>query len=174
MTGQLPQYGELATPEEQRRAAGLPPLGQEAAETSMPPVATPALGTATPSSRRPVDRIVTIALLAYGLVNVIVTAISYLDLPTALNETMKILGIEGEFTNFAQGRLWGTFAAVVLVAGWALTAFLSVRRLRRGKLTWWIPVVGAVATMIAASICIMVPMLGDPAFIAYIESMAKP
>lgn len=140
----------------------------------MPPVAPIAPAAAAPGRRRrPVDRIITIALLAYGLVSVIVTAVSYLDLPTAMNETMKILGIDGEFTNFAKGRLWGTFAAVVLVMGWALTALLSVRRLRRGKLTWWVPVVGAAATTIAASICIMVPMMGDPAFIAYVESMAQ-
>lgn len=118
------------------------------------------------------DRIVTIALLAYGLVNVIVTAISYLDLPTVMNESMKILGIDGEFTNFAQGRLWGTFAAILLLVGWTLTALLSVRRLRRGKLTWWVPLVGAAATTLVVSICIMVPMMGDPAFIAYVESMA--
>ncbi len=140
----------------------------------MPSAAPIAPAAAAPARRRPVDRIITIALLAYGLVNVIVTAVSYLDLPTAMNETMKILGIDGEFTNFAQGRLWGTFAVVVLVVGWALTALLSVRRLRRGKLTWWVPVVGAVATTIMVSICIMVPMLGDPAFMAYVESMAKP
>ena len=140
----------------------------------MAPAAPVVPAAATSARKRPVDRIITIALLAYGLVNVIVTAISYLDLPTAMNETMKILGIEGEFTNIAQGRLWGTFAAVVLVAGWALTAFLSVRRLRLGRLTWWVPVVGAVATTIVVSICIMVPMLGYPAFIAYVESMAKP
>lgn len=118
---------------------------------------------------RSVDRIITIALLAYGLVNVIMTGLSYLDLPTVLNQSMEILGIDGEFSNFAQGKLWGTVAAIVLVTGWAVTAMLSVRRLRTGKLTWWVPLVGAVVTMLVASICIMVPMMGDPAFIAYLD-----
>src|SRR5690606_2848653 len=125
-------------------------------------------GSARPVQARPWDRVITIALLAYGLFNVIMTGISYLDLPTVMNASMKILGIEGEFTNFAQGRLWGTIAAVLLVVGWVITAWASIRRLRTGKLTWWVPLVGAAATMLIVSICIMVPMLGDPAFMAYV------
>jgi uncharacterized membrane protein YhaH (DUF805 family) len=116
---------------------------------------------------------VTIALLAYGLVNVVITGLSYLDLPTVMNETMKILGIEGEFTNFAQGRTWGTIGAIVLVIGWAITAALSIRRLRRGRLSWWLPIVGAIVTGIVVSICIAVPMMSDPAFVAYLTTVGS-
>lgn len=171
MTDQRPQYGEIATPEEQRRAAGLPPLDEIEPTSSEKTVeaAEPVAKASVPSAqKRPVDRFATIALLAYGLINVVMTASSYLDLPTVMNEAMKILGIEGEFTNYTQGRLWGTIAAIVLVVGWALTATFSVRRLRRGKLTWWVPLVGAAVTMIAASICIAIPMMSDPAFLAYV------
>jgi len=165
MSDQRPQYGELATPEEQRRAAGLPPLSEVA-----PAAPEPIAAAAAPASARPhpVDRFATIALLAYGLVNVVMTGISYLDLPTVLNEVMKILGIEGEFTDYAAGRLWGTVAAVVLAVGWTATAVLSVRRLRRGRITWWLPIVGAVVTSFLAGICVMVAMMGDPAFADYI------
>lgn len=132
--------------------------------------AAPVKPVAVPASapRRSVDRFATIALLAYGLVNVVMTGISYLDLPTVLNEVMKILGIDGEFTDYAAGKLWGTTAAIVLGVGWTLTALLSVRRLRRGRLSWWVPLVGAVVTSIVAAICVMIAMLGDPAFAAYI------
>jgi energy-converting hydrogenase Eha subunit C len=165
MSDQRPQYGELATPEEQRRAAGLPPLSEVA-----PAAAEPIAAAAAPASTRhhPVDRFATIALLAYGLVNVVMTGMSYLDLPTVLNEVMKILGIEGEFTDYAAGRLWGTVAAIVLVIGWTATAVLSVRRLRRGRITWWLPLVGAVVTSFLAGICVMIAMMGDPAFAEYI------
>ncbi|KDA06522.1 hypothetical protein DC31_08930 [Microbacterium sp. CH12i] len=174
MTDQRPQYGEYATPEEQRRLAGLPPL--EAATSVTPMDASPAapqrVQAATPPAAKPrrADRIITIALLAYGLVNVIMTGMSYLDLPTVMNQSMKILGIPGEFTNFAQGKLWGTIAAVLLVIGWVITTWLSVRRLRKAKLTWWVPLVGAAVTMVVVSICIMIPMMSDPAFIAYVGS----
>ncbi|WP_426184244.1 DUF6264 family protein [Microbacterium sp. TWP3-1-2b2] len=172
MTDQRPQYGEYATPDEQRRLAGHPPLDAApvaATVIEQPAPAGPARSVAKP---RPWDRIITVALLAYGLVNVVMTGLAYLDLPNVMNESMRILGVDGEFTNFAQGRLWGTTAAVLLVVGWAITAWLSLRRLRTGKLTWWVPLVGAAATMLIVSICIMVPMLGDPAFIAYVDGMA--
>lgn len=172
MTDQRPQYGEYATPDEQRRLAGLPPLDAAPAAAPVTEQPAPAEPARSIAKARPWDRIITIALLAYGLVNVIMTGLSYLDLPTVMNESMRILGIDGEFTNFAQGRLWGTTAAVLLVVGWAITAWLSLRRLRTGKLTWWVPLVGAAATMLIVSICIMVPMLSDPAFMAYVDGMS--
>lgn len=169
----MPRYGEIASPEEQRAAAGLPPLGA----SEVRPVATdadapaaPATGTVRGSS---VDRFVTIALLAYGLLTVITSGLSYLDLATVINQAMGILGVDGEFTNFAQGKLWGTAAAIVLAGGWVATAFLSLRRLRTGKRTWWVPIVGAVCTSLLVSICIAVPMMGDPAFIEYVGSASR-
>lgn len=172
MTDQRPQYGEYASPDEQRRLAGLPPL--DGVTPAAPVIEQPAPPKPEPSitKARPWDRIVTIALLAYGLVNVFMTGMSYLDLPTVMNKSMGILGIEGQFTNFAQGKLWGTTAAVLLVVGWVITTWLSLRRLRTGKLTWWLPLVGATATMLVVTICIMVPMAGDPAFMAYLDGMA--
>jgi uncharacterized membrane protein YhaH (DUF805 family) len=170
MSEQRPQYGEIATPEEQRRAAGLPPLSEM---PPMPPaeIAPPVESSSdAPKRAHPVDRFVTIGLLAYGLVNVVVTGLQYLDLPTVMNQVLTVLGSTDEFTNFAQGRVWGTIAAVVLVAGWALTATLSIRRLRRGKLTWWLPVVGAVVTLGIAAICVAVPMMGDPAFMSILQA----
>lgn len=170
MIDQRPQYGEFATPEEQRRLAGLPPLDAVIDAPAEPvQVAAP---DAAPAKPRRWDRIITIALLAYGLINVFTAGMSYLDLPTVMNESMKILGVPGEFTNFEQGKLWGMIAAVLLVIGWVITAWLSVRRLRKGKLTWWLPIVGAAVTMLVVGVCITVPMMGDPAFISYIEGMS--
>lgn len=172
MTDQRPQYGELASPEEQRRAAGLPPVLEAPPQAPAPASASEAA--ATTAGRRPalsVDRVVTGALLGYGLINVIVTAFSYLDLTRVMNESMKILGIDGEFTNYEQGRLWGSIAAIVLVVGWSVTAWASIRRLRRRRITWWLPLVGAVVTMLIASMCLAVPMFGDPAFMSYVGNM---
>lgn len=173
MTDQRPQYGEIATLEEQRRAAGLPPLVEEAPERIDPASPHPATAAEPPRQSRPVDRFITIALLAYGLVNVVMTGLSYLDFSTAMNEVMGVLGIDGEFTNYAQGRLWGTVAAIVLAVGWSATAYLSVRRLRRGKTTWWLPVAGAAVTIVVASICVAIPMMGDPAFVSFLSSSAR-
>lgn len=170
MTDQRPQYGEIATIEEQRRAAGLPPSDEIVDPVPPTPVAAEAAPDAVRS--KPVDRFVTIALLAYGLVNVIMSGLSYLDFAKPINQAMEMLGIEGEFTNFAQGKLWGTIAAIVLVVGWSITAVLSIRRLRRGKLTWWVPLVGAAVTVLIASMCAAVPLMGDPAFIEFVSRTA--
>lgn len=174
MTDQRPQYGEIATLEEQRRAAGLPPIVEAEPETGTPPRSAAPEVSSPRRAGAPVDRFVTIALLAYGLVNVVVTALSYLDFSTAMNEVMRLMGIDGEFTNYAQGRLWGTIAALVLAVGWSVTAYLSIRRLRRGRLTWWVPVAGAFVTTIVASICVAIPMMGDPAFVEFLSSSALP
>lgn len=177
MTDQRPQYGEYATVEEQRRLAGLPPVDAAQAAPAVqaaPVVLEPDQDKVAPAEikPRPWNRLITIALLAYGLVNVFMTGMAYLDLPSVMNQTMEIIGIDGEFTNFAQGKFWGTIAAVILVIGWVCTALISIRRLRTNKLTWWIPLVGAAVTMIVVGICITVPMMGDPAFIAHVEGLS--
>ncbi|WP_067198103.1 DUF6264 family protein [Microbacterium sp. XT11] len=175
MTDQRPQYGELATPEEQRLAAGLPPLPDPAAAAAPPaPAAAAGVPHAPGGKAGPnrADRLVTIGLLAYGLVSVVLTGIAYLDLPSVMDQNMKLLGIEGEFTNYTQGRIWGTVAAIVLALGWCVTAAVSVRRLRRRRIAWWVPLVGAAVTMLLVSFCVAVPMMGDPAFVAFVDRMA--
>jgi hypothetical protein len=36
-----------------------------------------------------------------------------------------------------------------------------------------VPVVGATVTLLITSICIAVPMMGDPAFMAYVSSIGQ-
>ncbi len=91
---------------------------------------------------RGVDRVVTLALLALGALNVIITAVTYFDLAGLANQAFSLLGIPGEFTNVESAQLWGPIAAVALIAGFVLTAFLAWRSLRAGRISWWIPVVG--------------------------------
>ena len=76
-----PQYGEYATPEEQRARIRQPDAAQpvHAGRVRAPVAVTrrrlaprpPRLRRSTPRARHAVDRIVTFALLAYGLVNVV-------------------------------------------------------------------------------------------------------
>lgn len=109
-------------------------------------------------------------LLAWGAVMVVFYAVGYLDYPRTIAESMTILGIPGEFTNVDAARTWGIVAAVVLVVGYLLTLVLTARRLRRGRIAWWIPVAGAVVTFVVIAICLSIPLMGDPAFLAYIRS----
>lgn len=158
-----PQFGEYATPEEQRERAGLPPITSESAAPYAPQ--TPQIPQAQPArAGGSAGRIVTIVLLALGLFNVLSSAPRFLDLPATFDDTMKLFGIDGTFTDSAAARTWGIVALLVLIAGYAATVWLSLRRLRAGRSSWWVPLVGFVVTTFLVSICLTVPMLGDPAF----------
>jgi len=183
-----PAYGEYATPEEQRARIQQPDAtwaldtGQALDETVAPHGApgVPGVPAAPGTQRWPVDtsaeavrsgrnidRVVTLSLLVVGAFNVVFTAVSYFNLPALADQAMKIIGIPGSFTNFDAARLWGPIAAIVLIAGFLLTAFFAWRRVNKGKLAWWIPLVGAVVTYVFVYICLAVPLLGDPAFLEY-------
>lgn len=174
-----PEFGEYATPEEQRalrmpldpRASHDPsaPLAQLASMENVnytpPPPAAP---TAAPAGRgRLADRIVTLALLAYGLISVLSTIPRYLDFASLANEAFELAGIPGEFSNFAQGSTMGSAAALILAVGFGLTAWIAVRRLRRGQRAWWVPVVGSIVVNIPVVICLMTAMMNDPAMLDY-------
>lgn len=180
MSDPRPQYGEYASPEEQSRRAGRDlPVTPAPAEPvlSVPPSAAPArpapaAGDAAAAPSWNVDRLITLVLLAYGLVNVITSAISYLDPSAFLTQMMQVLGIEGTFTNHAQAKVWGIAAAIVLILGWTGTAVWALSSLRRGKRSWWIPLVGAAVTLALSAVCMLVPFYGDPAVSSYLSGLA--
>lgn len=181
-----PQYGEYASAEEQRARIRQPDatdallagqaLDAPATSASAPP-ATLAEQTrrttsapSTSALARPLtgwrlaDRIITIGLLAYGLVNVIATSVQLFSFEQYANTILGLFGVDQAFTNVAQGQLWGTVAGITMIVGWLLTATLTWRQLRRGRIAFWIPVAGALVVSIAVSIFITVPILNDPAF----------
>lgn len=189
-----PQYGEYATPEEQRARIRLPdatgrletghapvqpapqPWGPPAPQAAPPaqPWAPPRSGAqASAAGARPGDRLATMILLGVGLVYVLLSSVSLFDLPDALTQAMHTLGVPGEFTNVDSARLWGIVAAVVLLVGYAGTAAIALRRLRRGRLSWWIPLVGAVVTFAVVYGLMTIPILGDPAFLDYVSQMTR-
>jgi type III secretory pathway component EscS len=181
-----PQYGEYASAEEQRArirepqppfappAASAPSTPSTSGPAPQAPPPLPTWGAPSPVAParhpHPIDRIVTIVLLAWGAVNVVYSAISYANLPAFAAQAYRIMDVQGEFTNLAAGRLWGVIAAVALVVGYLVTLMLAVRNLRRRRLAWWIPVVGAVVTFLVVYVCLAIPLLGDPAFMQYVSS----
>lgn len=183
-----PLYGEYATPEEQR-ARIRQPDATWALETgqAVSPAATPPRQPAPPAGARPpsatakaaptrgrlVDRVVTVGLLAYGLFAVVSSFVALADFSTFANTWMDTVGIDGEFTNIAQGRLWGTIAAAVFAFGWLVSALISWRMLRRGRITFWVPLVGAVVSYAAVTALLLVPLLGDPAIADYLTGVGR-
>jgi hypothetical protein len=166
-----PQYGEYATPEEQRARIARPDTTQ-LLETGQDPDAALAVG-ASPSivarpAARPVtpgrfaDRVATIALLLYGLFNVISILPSMFDYASYAETVLGLIGVDAQLADPAAGRPWGVAAALVMGIGWLVTAVLSWRSLMRGRITWWIPLVAGIVFTLAAGVLQMVPMVSDP------------
>lgn len=182
-----PQYGEYATPEQQaeiiRRSGGPQhPGAVPTGDAQVLPVAAPvnsadapgrtsaADGTGAPEEKgaaptRRGDRLITLLLLAYGLYTVVTTVPQLIDYAGFAETWMSMAGLDAEFTATAQGRAWGTTAAVLFAVGWIVTALLSWHAIARGRLSWWIALVGAVVTFILVSLCLSVPLFNDPAVI---------
>lgn len=182
-----PRFGEYASPEEQRSRIQQPDV-TEALSAGVAPVepvepvhpvaaAAPVSGQAAPfgapAVRQPsrANRLITIMLLAFGAANVVFSLFSYLDLAPSIERTMDVMGIPGGFTNYDAARTWGTIAAIVMVLVYLLTAVITWRVLKAGRVSWWIPLVGAVIAYVLVSLCIAVPLLGDPAFTEYVSSL---
>ena len=158
-----PLYGEYATPEQQRAAIRLPlPEPDPGARVRVEPAPAPRRARGSRA-----DRIITIALLAYGLVTVLAAIPQLLDFTAFMDAWIEVAGVDAEFTNIEQGSRWGLIAAAVFVVGWGLTAAASVVMLRRGRAAWWIPLAGAIVTFLVASVCLTVPVLGDPAIMEH-------
>lgn len=121
----------------------------------------------------PLDRLVSLGLLAFGLWNVISAVATYLNPSPLMAQMMQMLGISGEFTNDAMAKTWGIAAGAVLIIGWILTAAWTVLRLRRGKIAWWVPLVGGVVFVALASVLLVVPFYSDPAVISYIDQQVR-
>ncbi|WP_127475775.1 DUF6264 family protein [Microbacterium sulfonylureivorans] len=170
-----PQYGEYASPEEQRAHIREPAATwayepnaatQATAAPTAPAVApAPSAGAAAEPRTRPraVDRIVTFALLAYGLINVVSAFPALVDFVAYADTMFDLLGVDATLTDPAAGKPWGIAAALVLAFGWVLTAGLSWLSMRRGRLSWWIPLVGGVVFTLASGMLVLVPIMNDPA-----------
>jgi hypothetical protein len=171
-----PQFGEYASPEEQRARIQQPDAtwalesGQSLDDPARPPappapvpasVQTPA---AVPSPRpRRADRIATFALLGYGLFTVLTSIPSLADYSGYVDTLLSVMGVEAEYSVPAGAQIWGIAAALVLGLGWIATAALSWTNLRRGRLTWWIPLTAGVVLNLIAGALMLVPIMSDPA-----------
>ena len=185
-----PQYGEYATPEEQRARIKQPDASRALEDGSRAdsasrrrsprrsrssprrvgrrrhPARSRSLTTDTSDQavrRRNLDRVVTWMLLGYGLFTVVTQIPSYLDYAGFASSFFSILGVNVTLTDPAGAQAWGIAAAVVLGVGWLLTAVLSWLRMRSGHRGWWVPLVGGIVFTFAAACLMIVPLMNDPA-----------
>lgn len=171
-----PQYGEYATAEEQQARIRQPDVtealdaGVAAAPAAAPVVvAAPAVGepqeadAAPAPKRRPVNRIVTFALLAYGLITVVTSFNALVDYNAYADQVLGMMGLDTALAEGLDGRSFGIAAALTLIVGWAVTALLSWMVLARGHISWWIPIVGGVVFTTISAALMLIPLMGDQA-----------
>ncbi|MBX3092993.1 MAG: hypothetical protein KF680_00400 [Cryobacterium sp.] len=181
-----PEYGERATPEQQaeairrsggvpeaQRAAELPRASWRAADGVQQRPATGASASTRPgtppSGSYLVNRFVTVFLLGVGLVAVIQSVFSSLNLAESIQILYAQQGI-GDYVETPLTSTVGIALVIVHAALWAATAWVSMKVLAAGRTAWWIPLLGAVIAFVVMAILMAVLILGDPAFMQYIGS----
>jgi hypothetical protein len=165
-----PQYGEYATPQAQAEAMGLPSPAH--AVPTVPQPVQDALPADAGHRRAQTNLIVTVTLLALGLVNIGMSVGSYGNLGATIQTVYDRLGY-GTYTSGALAASLGVVAIVVSVVVWLATAAVSALLIRKHKVSWWVPLAGATLQFVAIAIIMTVAVVSDPAFMTYLDTMSR-
>ena len=184
-----PEYGEYATPEEQAEAMGIPvaelspaaptpPPGALATPATLPPpraedaVPLPPLTTvnakAAPKQRR-WDSTLSLTLVFFGVYLVGSTFLSLRDLGASMRESAETLGY-GEFTSIALADTLGFWLSIIHPVILIITVGITLIRLRRGKLAFFVPIIGGAVAGVLFFAVVLVLFFSDPALAAYLQS----
>lgn len=121
--------------------------------------AAPGVGAARP---RPVDRVITIVLLVIGAFGALQTGAGLFSFGTTFQIMFAdALGAE----NVAVPEwlpLTGKIAGVALLALYAVTLIYSIRRLRAGKLTFWVPLTAGIISVLTIIIISTAAIFSSP------------
>lgn len=167
-----PQYGEYASDEEMasaiKRSGGTPPVAPTSIQHAKATVQRPAAPAVTPMThtvppKNAVDRIVTVFLLAFGLVYVVGGISTYLNLGVTLQETVKRFGM-GDYQPTSQTASIGIAMIVSQTLFWLIAAVWSYRRISRRKISWWVPVVLGVISFLVLAALLGSLLAADPSF----------
>ncbi|MEO6533671.1 MAG: DUF6264 family protein [Pseudolysinimonas sp.] len=182
---QRPQYGEYATPEQVAEARGpLPvepsdPVSRLAAPIAGPTSAgaakpgarpSPAVRSAPPPRGAPVaarhprqaNNLITALLLVAGIWNTVSSIPSYLDFGTSLSRGLELLG----YGTVTFGAIAHTVGIVLLVTSLLIliaAVGISLRLIRAGRRSIWVPVVAAVLYLVAFFAVMTVIVANTPA-----------
>ena len=178
-----PQYGEYASPEQQAAAAGIPyrphahaapPHGQAPAPIAPPPAHDTRVGAPAPAAQaqgRRWDFVLSSLLLGYGLFTVVIGSSQYTDLAGLINTQFYAPQQIGTFVATPLSENLGVVIIVSQIVLYVLAAVLTVIRLRRGRIAFWIPITGAVLFGIVVFVCFATLVLRDPAYQAWVAHL---
>ena len=151
-----PQYGEYATPDEVAALRGAPdaPPPQRVDR----PVAVPE----TRGSRwRRLDQPITIALIAFGVLNLLQYSAAFLDFEGFLETVTE--GTVAEKIDFTDAARFGGVVLFLLCLVLLVTSSAAaVVLLRRGRIAFWVPLVAGAITVLAWVVVLVVIALQTP------------
>jgi hypothetical protein len=173
-----PAYGEYATPEQQAAAMGkqyVPPPDPATIVSAPAPyggLSGVSVAPAAPSRRW--DFFLSALLLVYGLYSVISGLFQYSDLDAVANRYFQAQGI-GTFTSTTPhlATALGLIVNASDIVIFLLVAWITVRLLRRGRIAFYVPLIGGILAGLLVGTCLVVLMLSDPSFIAYFKGLAS-
>ena len=167
-----PQYGEYATPEEVAALRGIPlePPAPPPPPTGPPVAARNGAGAVAPTGWRRLDRPVTIALLVFGVFNVIQSAPLFLDfVPTLELAAKSVTYVDLASLEFGEAARVGGYAlfaiSIVLLVAAAGFSYLA---LSRSRVAFWIPLTAAALNFVAYVIVLAVVLYSTPGFLSVI------
>ena len=151
-----PRWGEYADPA---------PL-----ESFPPPVvpespATPAKSEPAPHRNR--DVIITTALLLLGVWDVVSAWSRYQDLGSALREVFELQGL-GEFTSIEYANEMGSWINIARAGILVVAIVVSLLLVARRRLSFWVPLAGAVLAGVVVFALVTMVVLSDPAWAEFI------
>lgn len=155
-----PRYGEYAP---------LPPTGYVQPAAPPEPLAPP---TAIERPRRTWDVVLTASLLLVGVYDVVAGFSQYLNLGPALVAAFEQQGF-GEFTSFGLASELGVVLTGIRIAILVVVTIVSLLLIARGRRAFWVPLLGGVLAALALMVCIFVIVLGDPAFVQYVNGVQQ-
>lgn len=116
------------------------------------------------------DRFLTWGLIFVGIFSVFTGLGDYINprntmnaLYEEMNKLVPTLEL-GTFQNIAFATLMGWVAVTIQAVILALVIWWSRQRMKSKKISWWVPITGAVASNMLSTACIFIALLSDPAF----------
>lgn len=111
----------------------------------------------------------TFVLLAIGLFFSVSIVPGMLHPADGINASYQQFGI-GSYEATGLTKVVGIGVAFVYIVGWLYAAITSMARLRKGRVTWWLPALVGVIVWILTMIGLAALMLTDPTFMNYATS----
>ena len=154
-----PKYGQYAP---------IPPVPVQHDEPLVAPAPTEiAAESSTLPPRRTWDVVLTTFLLLLAVFDVVTGFARFSDLAGALRDTYAVQGIKG-FDSDALAATFGVVINVTRIVLLVIAIVWSLRRISRHRISFWVPLLSALVSGLVVVVCVLVVLLNDPGFSAYV------